>query len=630
MPNSPRSSPNGTHPRLMPQVTGGQDGEVALTYHGGLISARAMNAVKEQLTLNHPQPDTLDRLAITPPLTGGTFGPPSLTAWSGLDPGCDPLDDSLPIGTSSQIWPSMFSTAHSDPQETPMSWIYDGGSEAVDPNYALGDISWSLQSPATTSNHVNWPIPSNDELVGQTVFNTNKSLPRRRSRYRFVHSEKQANPIPIPVSTSVGELSPMQRWRKSPPQDEPASITAIHDALKNSTARLDVSRTPNVADYARTESKASLGSGESSSSIQSANSVWSAASDTSRGRQNESSLLDRTRRGRVAKKRATAASKKDDRPFKCTFCCDSFKTKYDWARHEKSRHLNLESWICAPRGGSVMSTVTGRPHCAYCSEVDPSEEHLDGHNHKACYERPIEARSFGRKDHLVQHLRVMHKLDIMPRFDGWKAEAVRISSRCGFCGMEFMTWNKRVDHLANHFRHGAMMKDWKGEHGFSPTVAQQVVHALPPYLIGSESLSIVPFSVTNQSTRDHFAQISSRTLESQQENGKKTVAIDTATSLQSESILSSRAATSKAFTEILEQHLRHFAKEHLSQGFDITDEMLRQESRRVIYDCDDEWNQTVADNPEWLEKFRQRHGIGCIGGGGDTAAEETLGSSKST
>ncbi|KAK1457677.1 hypothetical protein CMEL01_15660 [Colletotrichum melonis] len=184
----------------------------------------------------------------------------------------------------------------------------------------------------------------------------------------------------------------------------------------------------------------------------------------------------------------------------------------------------------------------------------------------------------------------------MPRFDGWKAEAVRISSRCGFCDVEFMTWNKRVDHLANHFRHGAMMKDWKGEHGFSPTIAQQVAHALPPYLIGK---------------------------------WKEDAAIDTATSLLSESILRSRAATSKAFTEILEQHSRHFVKEHLSQGFDITDEMLRQESRRVIYDCDDEWNQTVADNPEWLEKFRQRHAIGC-GGGGDTAAEETLGSSKST
>ncbi|EXF73491.1 hypothetical protein CFIO01_12676 [Colletotrichum fioriniae PJ7] len=629
MPNFPRSSSNGTHPRLKPQVTGGQDAEVALTYQRGPISAQVMNAVTEQVTLDHPQPDTLERLATAQPVTGGTFGPPSPTAWSGLNPVCAPLDDSLATGTSGQIWPSMSSTADSDPQEPPISWIYDGSSEAADPNFALGDLLWSLQSPATTSNHVNWPIASNGVLAGQTIFNTNKGLPRRRSRYRFVHSEKRAGPVSIPVSPSDGELSPMQRWRKSPPQDEPASITAIHDALKNSGARIDLDGTPNVADYARIESKTSLDSGGSSSSTQSANSVWSAASDASRGRRNEPSLLDRTRWGRVSKKRAAAASKKDDRPFKCTFCCDSFKTKYDWARHEKSRHLNLESWVCAPRGGSVMSTVTGRPHYAYCSEVDPSEEHLDVHNHKACYERPIEARSFGRKDHLVQHLRVMHKLDIMPRFDGWKAEAVGVSSRCGFCDIEFMTWNKRVDHLANHFRHGATMKDWKGEHGFSPTVAQQVVHALPPYLIGSESLSVVPFSVTDQSTRDHFAQISSRTLESQEEHEKGTAAVDVISPLQSESILNSRAATSKAFTEILEQHLRHFAKEHLARGFDITDEMLRQESRRVIYDCDNEWNQTVADNPEWLEKFHQRHGIGC-GDGGNTAAEETLGLSKST
>ncbi|KAK1526920.1 hypothetical protein CPAR01_13448 [Colletotrichum paranaense] len=121
MPNSPRSLPNGTHPRLMPQVTGGQDGEVALTYQGGLIFAQAMNAATEQVTVNHPQPNALDRLARSQPATGGAFGPLFLTAGSDLDSGCAPLDDNLPTGTSGQIWPSMFSTADSDPQETPIS-----------------------------------------------------------------------------------------------------------------------------------------------------------------------------------------------------------------------------------------------------------------------------------------------------------------------------------------------------------------------------------------------------------------------------------------------------------------------------------------------------------------------------
>ncbi|KAF3811844.1 hypothetical protein GCG54_00014600 [Colletotrichum gloeosporioides] len=47
----------------------------------------------------------------------------------------------------------------------------------------------------------------------------------------------------------------------------------------------------------------------------------------------------------------------------------------------------------------------------------------------------------------------------------------------------------------------------------------------------------------------------------------------------------------------------------MAQGINPTDDMLRQESRRVIYDSDDEWNQTVADNSEWLAQFRTRHGL---------------------
>lgn len=32
--------------------------------------------------------------------------------------------------------------------------------------------------------------------------------------------------------------------------------------------------------------------------------------------------------------------------------------------------------------------------------------------------------------------------------------------------------------------------------------------------------------------------------------------------------------------------------------------MLQQEARRVLYDSEDSWNQTIADNPEWLSAFR--------------------------
>jgi hypothetical protein len=40
-----------------------------------------------------------------------------------------------------------------------------------------------------------------------------------------------------------------------------------------------------------------------------------------------------------------------------------------------------------------------------------------------------------------------------------------------------------------------------------------------------------------------------------------------------------------------------------------TDEMFQRESRRVMFDDEeDSWNQTLADNQQWLDAFRQKNG----------------------
>jgi hypothetical protein len=93
--------------------------------------------------------------------------------------------------------------------------------------------------------------------------------------------------------------------------------------------------------------------------------------------------------------------------FQCTFCTDHFKTKYDWQRHEKSLHLSLDKWICAPLGEVIVDKSTGKRKCVYCDELEPDEEHLATHNHSGCQERGFESRTFYRKDHLRQHLRLM-------------------------------------------------------------------------------------------------------------------------------------------------------------------------------------------------------------------------------
>ncbi|CAI0642396.1 unnamed protein product [Colletotrichum noveboracense] len=547
---------------------------------------------------------------------GGFIG--SHPAWSAPDAAVSGTTyPGLMSESSDHLWSGDMSQAEPISHGEDSSWFghdlsYD------DPAQELSNLQWPLPGPVTRpSDNINWSAAIEEQgLRGR------RGLPRRRSRYRYMQSEQRAVPIPIPASPATQQDSdPLQRWKDSPPQDEPASMAAIFDALRTNQVDSQDGHSRSQPAYSRANSGTSADSGGSSSSMQSANSAWSGISEASRGRRAGFGPLNRTRQGRVGKKRGSITTK-DSRPFKCTFCCDNFKTKYDWARHEKSRHLNLESWMCAPHGGSVMSTVTGRPHCAYCSAIDPTEEHLDMHNHSACHDRPVEARSFGRKDHLVQHLRVMHKLEKLPRFDDWKVQSMEITSRCGFCGMALLTWNKRTDHLAAHFRKGLTMKDWKGEHGFTPAVAEQVVHALPPYLIGSESMSVVPFSATKQGTKDHFAQISSRTHGFKDTAGELSTELREPDPLPSPSVLTSRAATSKAFTEILERHLKHFADEYMAQGINPTDDMLRQESRRVIYDSDDEWNQTVADNSEWLAQFRTRHGLE-IKGDQDKTIEKT-------
>ena len=85
------------------------------------------------------------------------------------------------------------------------------------------------------------------------------------------------------------------------------------------------------------------------------------------------------------------------RIFQCTFCTDTFKSKYDWTRHEKSLHLSLEKWICAPLGDVITDPSTGQRKCVFCDELSPTEEHLQTHNYRACEEKGLEARTFYRK-----------------------------------------------------------------------------------------------------------------------------------------------------------------------------------------------------------------------------------------
>ncbi|CAN9131424.1 unnamed protein product [Alternaria alternata] len=462
---------------------------------------------------------------------------------------------------------------------------------AIDPNFH--DFTFeNISQPMSTVTSPSHPFDAFqlNETHGRPLVQRQHTLPRRRSKYFKRRSTGTASPIAIPGGSprhEEGQSLAIQRWRNSPPEDEAASLSAIYHALEDRPvgASPRISR-PSSSDafrkYRGPSSTTSLDSAASESSLRSVNSSHSATSQSKRRSQ-----ATKTRKGRV---RGTKMND-PERIFKCTFCCDTFKHKYDWTRHEKSLHLNLESWMY------------------------PTPQHLQQHNHAACTDGNNTPRVFHRKDHLTQHLRLVHGVETLPLIDDWKLETLPVKSRCGICDANLNSWDERSDHLAAHFREGKTMADWKGEHCFEPDVAARVINAFPPYLLAEQANTVVPFSATNPGSIDHTKQLISRIQ--LEEPAQEPPAAETTHTPDQQAFEDSLTALRELSTQhdhdfatVLTRHLSRFARQQMLSGIIPTDEMFQRESRRLLYqDPDDGWNQTVADNANWLQDFRRRSGL---------------------
>ncbi|KAI4677181.1 uncharacterized protein J4E88_006988 [Alternaria novae-zelandiae] len=508
--------------------------------------------------------------------------------------------------------------------------------------------------------HIDHPYPTDEEKetlkqetglsVGQIsnwMANTRRRQKARPKRSASPSLRPSTGAINIPAGKTWESMNPFERWKHSPPENEPAPMNAIAHAVEtfdlpqtesssssyrkdisnDSTGSFSVFRAPSISSLETRPTNVSSGS------FGSHNSAYSHGSRHSLGSLNSLKSKERRRRRRIPTRAPKAGPDEGQRIFQCTFCTDTFKSKYDWSRHEKSLHLSLEKWLCAPLGEIVADKATGKPRCVYCDELDPSKEHLATHNHSACYEKGPESRTFYRKDHLRQHLRLMHGCKMTSSMDTWKSEAQYIKSRCGFCGMNFDKWQDRLDHLAKEFRNGAHMKNWKGCRGLDPHVAIHVTNAMPPYLIANESKSPFPFSASNTASLKQLnLSVDSKDLEYllpnvddidytnnvsaayQPGSDPSTIGPIVLTTPKDYSPSKSLADNPNATCwEILTLQLGRFAREHIAKhgSANLTDEVLQAESRRILYDDDDPWNQTSADNPEWLNLFKKAHGINC-------------------
>ena len=64
--------------------------------------------------------------------------------------------------------------------------------------------------------------------------------------------------------------------------------------------------------------------------------------------------------------------------------------------------------------------------------------------------------------------------------------------------------------------------------------------------------------------------------------------------------------------EVLTVRLGRFVREQMQAGIYPSDELIQGEARRILFESDDTWNQTAADNPEWLDLFKKAHGLSDI------------------
>ncbi|CZT01132.1 related to monocarboxylate transporter 4 [Rhynchosporium graminicola] len=376
------------------------------------------------------------------------------------------------------------------------------------------------------STHHSHPYPTEEEKDGlrrQTGLNKTQitnwlANARRRGKVcppRSTSPSVQNYPngmgIPRRSTPALENMNPLERWKNSPPENEPASVTAIAKAVTSSTyfsglasPSLSYDQTDNGSSRSlcNVSSTSSLGTSHSSGasfasafSYKSRGSYGSFGSFGTRGR--------RRRRRQATKPVAVKIASGPPRVFQCTFCTETFKTKHDWQRHEKTLHLSLERWVCSPDGPAQYCSDDGHTRCVYCGIPNFSSEHAEMHNQSDCAEKSLEERTFYRKDHLRQHLSLVHDVKFQSfSMETWKVATPEIRSRCGFCGIVMDSWTTRVDHLAEHFKGGKSMADWKGDWGFEPQVLDIIENGMPPYLIHDERNSMNPFEASKEVASD--------------------------------------------------------------------------------------------------------------------------------
>lgn len=159
--------------------------------------------------------------------------------------------------------------------------------------------------------------------------------------------------------------------------------------------------------------------------------------------------------------------------------------------------------------------------------------------------------------------------------------------------MQMMTWAEREKHLADHFKRGSDMKEWSGDRGFDPDIENLVRDDMPPYMIGQQRETVEPFSASRP---DHRSGPESSNTVDRETSG--------------DTVPSPHWGHNVHSHRHIEHLLLAYVSREISQGRVPSDFQIRKQMGITMYGPDyDGWEQTWADNEQWLMQFRKKAGL---------------------
>ena len=117
---------------------------------------------------------------------------------------------------------------------------------------------------------------------------------------------------------------------------------------------------------------------------------------------------------------------------------------------------------CMPQG-CEMHTVQG-PMCVLCGLLEPDEQHYDSHKILPCSNKGLNARSYTRKCHLINHLKSHGVPDGSALAERWRSTVTKKFFSCGFCIACFHTHTDQLNHIDSaHYKTHQHISEWNAD-----------------------------------------------------------------------------------------------------------------------------------------------------------------------